>query len=45
MESKLLTIRTGTQQAVVNLAEQAASFVAGRTDGLLHVFVPMPQPG
>ncbi|MBA3489390.1 MAG: YjbQ family protein [Longispora sp.] len=45
MDTQILTIRTGTQQAVVDLTEHAAAFVAGRADGLLHVFIPHATAG
>lgn len=45
MDSTVLTIRTGDQPAVVDLTGQAAQFVKGRGDGLLHVFVPHATAG
>lgn len=45
MESQLLTVRTGGRDSVVDLTDQAAQFVRGRGDGLLHVFVPHATAG
>lgn len=44
MDTKELTITTGTSRAVVDLTPQAAEFVRGRGDGLLSVFVPHRVP-
>jgi secondary thiamine-phosphate synthase enzyme len=45
METQVIEVRTGSRPAVVNLTEQAGAFVAGRGDGLLHVFVPHATAG
>jgi secondary thiamine-phosphate synthase enzyme len=45
MHSELITVRTGTRRSVHDLTEQAAEFVRGRGDGLLHVFVPHATAG
>ena len=45
MDSEVITVRTGSRAAVVDLTRQAAAFVAGRGDGLLHVFVPHATAG
>ena len=45
METQEITVRTGSRPAVVDLSEQAAAFVAGKGDGLLHVFVPHATAG
>ena len=45
METQVITVRTGSRATVVNLTEQAAAFVAGKGDGLLHVFVPHATAG
>ena len=45
METQVIEVRTGSRPAVVNLTQQAAAFVAGREDGLLHVFVPHATAG
>ena len=41
----MIEVRTGSRPTVVNLTEQASAFVAGRGDGLLHVFVPHATAG
>ena len=45
MRSELITVRTGDQPAVVDITGEAASFVRGLGDGLLHVFVPHATAG
>ena len=45
MDTTLLTVRTGGVEAVLDLTGQCRSFVAGRGDGLLHVFVPHATAG
>ncbi|NUR51987.1 MAG: YjbQ family protein [Hamadaea sp.] len=45
MESTVITVRTGGRPSVVDLTDQAADFVAGRGDGLLHVFAPHATAG
>jgi len=45
MRSELITVRTGDRPAVVDLTGEAASFVRGLGDGLLHVFVPHATAG
>lgn len=45
METTLLTVRTGGAEAVLDLTGSCRSFVAGRGDGLLHVFVPHATAG
>jgi secondary thiamine-phosphate synthase enzyme len=45
MRSELITIRTGDRPAVVDITGEAASFVRGLGDGLLHVFVPHATAG
>jgi len=45
MESDLITVRTGSRPAVVDITAQASDFVAGRGDGVLHVFVPHATAG
>ena len=39
------TYRTGGDEVVLDLTEDAAAFVADRGDGLLHVFVPHATAG
>ncbi len=45
MDTEVINVRTGNRAAVVDITEQAASFVRGRGDGLLHVFVPHATAG
>lgn len=45
MDSETRTYRTGDREAVVDLTADAARFVRGRGDGLLHVFVPHATAG
>jgi secondary thiamine-phosphate synthase enzyme len=45
MDTELITVRTGSAPAVRDVTSEAASFVAGKGDGLLHVFVPHATAG
>ena len=45
MESRVITVRTGSRPVVRDVTDEAASFVAGKGDGLLHVFVPHATAG
>ncbi|MBI2243342.1 MAG: YjbQ family protein [Nocardioides sp.] len=45
MDSETRSYRTGDREAVVDLTEDCRGFVAGRGDGLLHVFVPHATAG
>jgi secondary thiamine-phosphate synthase enzyme len=45
MYSSVITIRTGTSPSVRDITREAAEFVAGQGDGLLHVFVPHATAG
>jgi secondary thiamine-phosphate synthase enzyme len=45
MESVVVTVRTGSTPTVRDVTDQAAAFVRGRGDGLLHVFVPHATAG
>ncbi len=45
MDSTVITVETGSRASVTDLTEQAFSFVKGRGDGLLHVFVPHATAG
>ena len=45
MESEVRSYRTGGQEVVLDLTRDAAAFVDGRGDGLLHVFVPHATAG
>jgi secondary thiamine-phosphate synthase enzyme len=45
MYSSVITVRTGSRPTVRDITGEAAGFVAGRGDGLLHVFVPHATAG
>ena len=45
METTVLTVRTGDREVVHDLTGECRRFVAGRGDGLLHVFVPHATAG
>jgi secondary thiamine-phosphate synthase enzyme len=45
VESDLITVRTGSRPAVVDITGAAASFARDKGDGLLHVFVPHATAG
>ena len=45
MDSEVRGYRTGGDEVVLDLTDDAASYVAGRGDGLLHVFVPHATAG
>ena len=45
MESETRDYRTGGTQRVLDLTADCASYVEGRGDGLLHVFVPHATAG
>ena len=45
MESELITVPTGNRATVVDITSSVASFVQGRGDGLVHVFVPHATAG
>ena len=45
METQEITVRTGSRATVVDITEQVAAFVAGKGDGLVHVFVPHATAG
>ena len=45
MESEVLRITTGRRRTVVDSTAEVAGFVAGRSDGLLSVFVPHATAG
>jgi secondary thiamine-phosphate synthase enzyme len=45
MDTEVITVRTGSRATVVDITDQAAAFVRGRGDGLLHVFVPHATAG
>ena len=45
MRSETITVDTGSRQAVLDITEACADFVAGEGDGLLHVFVEHATAG
>jgi len=45
VDSETRSYRTGDTEVVLDLTRDAAGFVAGRGDGLLHVFVPHATAG
>jgi secondary thiamine-phosphate synthase enzyme len=45
MDSEVRHYRTGGDEVVLELTRDCAAFVAGRGDGLLHVFVPHATAG
>ena len=45
METTVVTVRTGSREVVHDLTGECRRFVAGRGDGLLHVFVPHATAG
>jgi secondary thiamine-phosphate synthase enzyme len=45
VETTVLTVRTGDREVVHDLTGACRRFVAGRGDGLLHVFVPHATAG
>ncbi|TQJ48927.1 secondary thiamine-phosphate synthase enzyme YjbQ [Phycicoccus sp. SLBN-51] len=45
MDSETKSYRTGDQDVVLDLTDDCADFVAGKGDGLLHVFVPHATAG
>ena len=45
MDTEVITVRTGSRAAVVDITAEAGRFTAGRGDGLLHVFVPHATAG
>jgi len=46
VDSEVITVRTGSRPAVVDITDQVARFVAGLGgDGLLHVFAPHATAG
>jgi secondary thiamine-phosphate synthase enzyme len=45
MRSEVITVRTGSRPCVRDITREAADFVAGQGDGLLHVFVPHATAG
>lgn len=45
MHTETRTYRTGSEETVLDLTRDAEQYVAGRGDGLLHVFVPHATAG
>ncbi|MGI5214151.1 YjbQ family protein [Plantactinospora sp. CA-290183] len=45
MQSEVITVRTGSRPVVRDITREAAEFLAGKGDGLLHVFVPHATAG
>lgn len=45
MDSEVRSYRTGGEEVVLDLTGDVEQFVAGRGDGLLHVFVPHATAG
>jgi secondary thiamine-phosphate synthase enzyme len=45
VETTLLSVETGTREAVHDLTGECSAFVGGHGDGLLHVFVPHATAG
>jgi secondary thiamine-phosphate synthase enzyme len=45
MYSSVISVRTGATPSVHDITGQARAFVAGRGDGLLHVYVPHATAG
>jgi secondary thiamine-phosphate synthase enzyme len=45
MDTETRTYRTGSTEAVLDLTNDAAAYVADKGDGLLHVFVPHATAG
>ncbi|HYF74602.1 MAG TPA: YjbQ family protein [Nocardioides sp.] len=45
MDSETRSYRTGNRETVLDLTDDCRAFVAGRGDGLLHVFVPHATAG
>lgn len=45
MRTEVISVKTGTTPSVHDLTGEAKSFVAGESDGLLHIFVPHATAG
>jgi secondary thiamine-phosphate synthase enzyme len=45
VDSETRSYRTGSRETVLDLTDDCRAFVAGRGDGLLHVFVPHATAG
>jgi hypothetical protein len=44
VQSEVISIRTGNRPVVQDISEQAAAFVHGLGDGLLHIFYRFYRP-
>ena len=45
MRSEIISFRTGTSDAVLDITRECEQFVADEQDGLLHVYVPHATAG
>ena len=45
MDSETRSYRTGDRETVLDITDDCTAYVAGRGDGLLHVFVPHATAG
>ena len=45
MDSETREYRTGGREAVLDVTDDCSAYVAGRGDGLLHLFVPHATAG
>lgn len=45
MRTEVITVRTGSQPEIADITAEAQRFVAGQSDGLLHIFVPHATAG
>jgi secondary thiamine-phosphate synthase enzyme len=45
VDTEVRSYRTGSRETVLDLTRDAEAFVAGRGDGLLHLFVPHATAG
>ena len=45
METRVLSVETGSREAIHDLTRECEAFVRGQGDGLLHVFVPHATAG
>jgi secondary thiamine-phosphate synthase enzyme len=45
MHTQVITVKTGGRATVRDITSEAADFISGQGDGLLHVFVPHATAG
>jgi secondary thiamine-phosphate synthase enzyme len=45
MDTEVLSVHTGDREVVLDITRRCEEYVAGRGDGLLHVFVPHATAG